>query len=227
MSCLRHDRRRDVSSRAAIAGGDRGRAGAGSEAFVAELSSLVVSASLGSQAAAEAVLACALWLLDRGASRVPELHAIAMRDGHAVVALLLGEALAHRGLAPGGRLPPLAVPETARVLRRLFTTGDDYSFKIDGIRLDPMPRLLERPAPLPPVPETLAPLDDDFVAAAMDEPAQRTRGAGREPLHPGARRAPPRGHLPAAARGLAAVCNVHPRVRELAHLVEEARRQRM
>jgi len=62
----------------------------------------------------------------------------------------------------------------------------------------------------------------------MDEPAQRPRGAGREPLHPGARAA----LLLAVTclprlRGLAAVGNVHPRVREPAHLVEEARRQRM
>jgi len=50
------------------------RAEARPEAFVAELASLVVSASLGSPADAEAVLACALWLIDRGASGVPELR---------------------------------------------------------------------------------------------------------------------------------------------------------
>jgi hypothetical protein len=138
------------------------RAEARPEAFVAELASLVDSASLGSVADAEALLACALWLLDRGSSRVSELHAIARRDGHELVAVLLDEAPAHRGLAPGGRLPPLPIPETARVVRRLFGSGD-YHRLIDGVRYDPMPSLPERPRATPADFSSLGPLEEDFA----------------------------------------------------------------
>ena len=74
------------------------------DAFVAQLERLIVESGLGSNAAAEAVVACALWLLDQDDARVSELGTLAVRDGHGLVSALLAEAAPHRGLARGGRL---------------------------------------------------------------------------------------------------------------------------
>lgn len=105
------------------------------EAFVAELESLIAASALGSAAAGDAVLACALWLLEQGAARVPELHAVAAREGHVLVEAMLVDAAPHRGLAPGGRLATLDIPTTARVVRYLFTQGDSH-YLIDGLRYE-------------------------------------------------------------------------------------------
>lgn len=48
---------------------------------------------------------------------MPELHAIAAREGHVLVAAMLVDAAPHRGLAPGGRRATLDIPTTARVVR--------------------------------------------------------------------------------------------------------------
>ena len=105
------------------------------EAFVAELEALVVASGLGSNADADAVLACALWLLDQDDARVAELHVIAVREGHVLVSAMLADAAPHRGLAAGGRLPTLSIPETARVVRHFFTQSDCH-YLIDGIRYE-------------------------------------------------------------------------------------------
>ena len=116
------------------------------EAFVAELESLVMASGLGAAGAADAVLACALWLLDQSDARVSELHTVAVREGRAVVSAMLADAAPHRGLAPGGRRKTLDIPVTARVVRHLFVQGDGH-YEIDGIRYEPRPRApLEPPA---------------------------------------------------------------------------------
>lgn len=103
------------------------------DAFVAQLERLIVESGLGSNAAAEAVVACALWLLDQDDARVSELRKLAVRDGHALVSALLAEAAPHRGLARGGRLAPLDIRETARVTRYVFTQCGDYPYLINGL----------------------------------------------------------------------------------------------
>lgn len=116
------------------------------DAFVAQLERLIVESGLGSNAAAEAVVACALWLLDQDDARVSELGTLAVRDGHGLVSALLAEAAPHRGLARGGRLAPLDIRETARVRRYVFTECGDYPYLIDGLHyavrwsLPPLPR---------------------------------------------------------------------------------------
>ena len=103
------------------------------DAFVAQLERLIVESGLGSNAAAEAVVACALWLLDQDDARVSELRNLAVRDGHALVSALLAEAAPHRGLARGGRLAPLDIRETTRVTRYVFTQCGDYPYLINGL----------------------------------------------------------------------------------------------
>ena len=108
----------------------------GPKAFVSELELLLVASSLGSSAAADAALACALWLLDQEDACVAELHAMALRGEHALVSAVLANAPPHRGLAVGGRLSPLDIPATARVVRRVFSPSspfDDMQYLIDGI----------------------------------------------------------------------------------------------
>ena len=106
------------------------RARAAPEPFVANLESLLEASGRAARADADAMLACALWLLDEGEARVPELQAIAVRDGHELVAALLADDAPHRALASGGRLPELGVPETARVVRDTLAPGNYH----DGVR---------------------------------------------------------------------------------------------
>ena len=116
-------------------------------AFVAQLESLIVGSGLGSTADADAVLACALWCLHQDEARLAELHAIAVREGRALVAAILADDAPHRGLARGGRLPRLDIPGTARVVRQVFAQSDQH-YLIDGIRYESRGWL----APLPPPP---------------------------------------------------------------------------
>jgi len=86
---------------------------------------------------------------------------------------MLADAAPHRGLAPGGRLPSLSIPETARVVRHFFTPGDCH-YVIDGIRYESRswPHALPEAAPTEAAPKLktreeyeryFATLMDDYV----------------------------------------------------------------
>jgi hypothetical protein len=160
------------------------RAHARPDSFVSELESLVVSSGLGGAADNDAMLACALWLLGQDESSLAALHAIAVRDGHAIVAAILADAAPHRGLAPGGRLSPLDIPETARVARHVFTWGDTHDhYLIGGIHYDPIPA-----APRPPRRfarlETMAEYEQYF-ATLLEQIAAGVRAPfSWKPMHP-------------------------------------------
>lgn len=148
--------------------------------FVAALESLIVESGLGSTAAADAVLACALWLLEQGDPRVSELHAIAVREEHALVSAMLADAAPHRGLAPGGRLSPLDIPVTARVVRHRFVQSGDYPFLIDGIRYRSRPQVH---APVKPAPELETRVPWESYLATLQERYTAEPCAWR-PMHP-------------------------------------------
>lgn len=151
------------------------------EAFVAALESLVVESGLGSTAAADAVLACALWLLEQDDAYLSKLHAIAVREGHALVSAMLADAAPHRGLAPGGRLLALDIPSTARVVRRLFVQSGGYHYYlIDGVRYESWSG---GDAPVDPSPK-LATWEE--YASHFEELLERCRAApfAWRPMHP-------------------------------------------
>ena len=204
------------------------------------LESLVVESGLGSNAAADAVLACALWLLEQDDACLSELHAIAVREGHALISAMLADAAPHRSLASGGRLSPRDVPITARVVRYVFAQSDFHylsdASRVRGARRDASrpasQRLDHREAPGRP----LGPRGrcDRRSSPSPTTPAivRLITSCSRWIKLPNVRAAllanpctPTRIALLLAAtclprrRGIAAAGNVHPRIRELARLV--------
>jgi hypothetical protein len=149
------------------------------EAFVEQLESLIAGASRGSIADSDALLACALWCLEQSDARLAELHAVAVRDGRALVAAILADDAPHRGLARGGRLPPLDIPRTARVVRQLFTQGDTR-YLIDGLPYESCAWLEPPPAPLPKL-ETTAEYKSYFENLFVDYVPSPYKW---RPLHP-------------------------------------------
>ena len=74
----------------------------------------------GSQADADALLACAVWLLNDGEPHLDALERIAVARGLAGLHALLEDGAAHRSLARGGRLPEVGLSEIARVSRQQY-----------------------------------------------------------------------------------------------------------
>jgi hypothetical protein len=111
--------------------------------LAAELEELLAASRAGVRADADALLACASWLLNGGADEVPELHAMAVREGHVLVAAMLANDAPHRGLAPGGRLPDVSIAETRGVARYVFAREYGY---YDGLQWVSPPLRADVPA---------------------------------------------------------------------------------
>lgn len=90
----------------------------GPPAFVRSLDKLARDAARGvTTADGDAMLACALWLLDDGAPHVPVLLEAAKAAEHAVAVAMLEDAAPHKQLSRHGRLPDHGGPK--RIVRHL------------------------------------------------------------------------------------------------------------
>jgi hypothetical protein len=98
--------------------GDRFRR-AGGATFAAELDELL-GTSPGRGPETDALLACAVWLLNDGERHLDALDGLAVAHGLAKLHALLEDGSAHRSLARGGRLPDVGLSEVAQVQRHAF-----------------------------------------------------------------------------------------------------------
>jgi hypothetical protein len=79
----------------------------------------LLEAPPGVQADADALLACAIWLLNDGEPHLDALDALAVARKLRGLHALLENGAAHRSLARGGRLPEAGLSEVARVARHV------------------------------------------------------------------------------------------------------------
>ena len=152
------------------------RARARPATFVADLESLLATSR--SAATADVSLACAFWLLNAGASAVPELQDIAVREGRVLVGALLADVEPHRALASGGRLPELGIHETATVVSHMWTRMDPAAnhLQCNGVRYTPPPEPAERARPEhPPTLEMTRLFFEELLARYEAEPSSRRR----------------------------------------------------
>jgi hypothetical protein len=92
---------------------------AGVAAFASDLDALLAQPPSAGGGEADALLACAIWLLNGGERHLPALDAVAVERGLGALHAVLADGAAHRSLARGGRLPDVGLFESARIERHV------------------------------------------------------------------------------------------------------------
>jgi hypothetical protein len=100
----------------------------------------LLNAPPGVPADADALLACAVWLLNDGEAHLDALAGVAAERALPDLCALLEDGVAHRALAHGGRLPEVSIPTSARVARHAWVR-DFKTRSFDEMR----EKLRERP----------------------------------------------------------------------------------